>query len=345
MKKSNLLSAIFLILLLNSCSKKNSILIPPTDSSILGTIITDTQPVTIETNPTPPKRVPSRVSNHPIHQNRSIYGTTTFKLKTKLSKKVKESSGLIKVDGRLWTMNDSGGRAELYQIDEQNGRVLKRVKIINAHNRDWEALTFDDNYIYIGDVGNNRGYRRDLRIYKIPRGALKNQKSIRAEVINFNYSDQKDFTKKASRQTNFDCEAMVAYHGKLYLFSKDWGDNRTRLYELSTSVGKQIAKYKSSFNINGLVTDASINRELDILLLSTYSSILTADIWAFSNFKGENFFNGDKKKLNIKPTTAQIEGITFIGSHKAYVSSEAFRKYIFSFDASLYSLDFSGEFE
>ncbi len=345
MKKNNLLTALFLILLLNSCSKKNSISTPPIDRPLLGTIITDTQPVTIDTNPTPPKKVPNRVSNHPIHQNRSIYGTTIFKLKTELSKKVKESSGLIKVDGKLWTMNDSGGEAKLYQIDERNGRVLKSVKILNAHNRDWEALTFDDNYVYIGDVGNNRGYRRDLRIYKIPRGALKNQKSARAETITFNYSDQKDFTKKASRQTNFDCEAMVAYHGKLYLFSKDWGDNRTRLYELSTSAGKHIAKYKSSFNINGLVTDASINKELDILLLSTYSSILTADIWVFSNFKGENFFSGNKKKLNIKPMTAQIEGITFIGSHKAYVSSESFRKYIFSFNASLYSLDFSGEFE
>ncbi|SFV54846.1 hypothetical protein MNB_SV-14-52 [hydrothermal vent metagenome] len=273
-----------------------------------------------------------------------VNGTTILSKKFKLPKAVKESSALIKVDGRLWTINDSGGKAKLYQISEKDGHIIKSIRVKNAYNRDWEALTYDDNYVYIGDFGNNRGNRRDLKIYKIPRKDLKNKKSTQAQIIHFKYSDQKDFHSKP-QNNNFDCEAMVAYGGKLYLFSKNWQDEKTRLYELSTRAGKQVAKYKDSFNVQGLITDASINKELNILLLSSYSKLLSVNIWAFTNFNQANFFKGSSKKLTLNSLNAQIEGITFIDKYKAYLSSEAFSKYIFSFDATLYQIDFSREFK
>jgi len=310
----------------------------------LGTAIKHEE-ITIATPPIVAQRPsPKAIKKRPNHQNGLGKGTTLLSKVAKLPKKIKESSGLIKVDGQLWTLNDSGGKSKLYQIDEKSGKIIKSIKIRGAYNRDWEALTYDDNYVYIGDVGNNKGYRRDLKIYKIPRKALKNKKSVRAEIIHFKYSDQKSFKKLHSRQTNFDCEAMVAYHGKLYLFSKDWGDEKTRLYELSTQTGKQIAYYKDSFNIQGLVTDASVNKKLDILLLSTYSEFLNVTVWAFSNYPKENFFKGLSKKLTLNALSAQVEGITFIDNYKAYMSSEAFSKYIFSFDSALYKIDFSSEF-
>jgi len=144
---------------------------------------------------------------------------------------------------------------------------------------------------------------------------------------------------------------MVAHNGKLYLFSKNWQNQKTRLYELSSHAGKHQAKYLSTFNTQGMVTGATLNKELNILLLTTYSSFsnlnfLNVKVWAFTNFNNQNFFSGDKKRLNFRSTLqAQVEGITFTGNYKAYFSSEAFRKYIFSFDASLYELDFSEEFE
>ncbi len=280
-----------------------------------------------------------------IVRQESKRGKTTIVEKFKLPNRIRESSGLIKVDNRLWTFNDSGGRAELYQISERNGHILKTLKIQNARNRDWEDIAYDENYVYIGDFGNNRGNRRDLKVYKIPRSALRTQKSVRAEVISFRYSDQKEFKSKKNNN-NYDCEAMVAHHGKLYLFSKDWKDNKTRLYELTTQSGKHIAKYIATFNTQGMVTGASINEELDILLLTTYSSLLDVNVWAFTNYKGANFFNGDHKRLNLKtPLHAQIEGITFKDNYKAYMSSEALKKYIFSFNSMLYELDFSREFE
>jgi hypothetical protein len=95
-----------------------------------------------------------------------------------------------------------------------------------------------------------------------------------------------------------------------------------------------------------MVTGATINKELNILLLTTYSSLLNVHVWAFTNFKGKNLFNGNAKRLNFKSSLqGQVEGITFTHNYKAYLSSEAFKKYIFSFDAMLYGLDFSGEFK
>ncbi len=277
----------------------------------------------------------------PLNQNIIIKNDITLKLK--LADNIKESSGLIKLGNQLWTHNDGGDDANLYQIDESNGNILKIVNIKNATNIDWEDITYDETYVYIGDFGNNNGNRTDLKIYKVLRSDLKRETSITAEVINFNYSDQKVFDDK-----NFDCEAMVVWQNKLYLFSKNWQNKKTRLYELETSEGTHIANYKDTFDINGLVTGATINKELNILLLSTYSKTLNVNIWSFSNYTNSDFFTADSKKLTLKtPLTAQVEGITFIDKYKAYLSSESFSNtaYNISLDNNLYELDFSKEFE
>jgi hypothetical protein len=280
-------------------------------------------------------------SVEPIKNN--LPTTSKINLKFKLADKIKESSGLIKLDNQLWTHNDSGDLAKLYKIDENNGSILKVVTINNVTNIDWEDISYDDTYVYIGDFGNNNGNRTDLRIYKILRNDLKSKISITAETINFTYSDQTKFDDK-----NFDCEAMIVYQEKLYLFSKNWQNKKTRLYELETTTGTHTANYKSTFDVKALVTGASINKELDILLLTTYSSTLNINIWSFSNYTDSNFFNGDSKKLTLStPLIAQLEGITFIDNYKAYLSSEAFYNSTFkvSLDNNLYELDFSKEFE
>lgn len=315
---------------------------PITASQNQATLETPTTPRPVPTQNQPTQATPQTTQSQ--HQT-SQYGESTFHQKFKLPKKIKESSGLIKVDGKLWTFNDSGGKAELYQISEKNGRILKTLKITNARNVDWEDIAFDDSYVYIGDIGNNRGNRKNLKVYKIPRASLRTQKRVRAEVISFAYSDQKEFRSRPHKN-NYDCEAMVAHNGKLYLFSKNWQNQKTRLYELSSQAGKHKAKYLSTFNTDGMVTGASLNEEMDILLLTTYSPLLSVEVWAFTNYQNSHFFKGDKKRLNFKnPLQGQIEGVTFNGNYQAYLSSEAFSKYIFSFDASLYEVDFRREFE
>ena len=353
MNKTNLLLTSVLALLFLGCSGKT----PVTPSPRVDVPAPRTTPTPHTVQPNAPSlgrpiSVPIKVERErvpvyvpPKQQVEFKAGESYVRKKFKLPHALEESSGLIKIDNQLWTMNDSGGRAALYAIDERRGSIAKTFVVKNATNRDWEDIAYDENYVYIGDFGNNRGNSKALKVYKIPRAALRSQKSAKAEVIHFSYSDQKEFRSRPHKN-NYDCEAMVAYHGKLYLFSKNWENQKTRLYELSTIAGRQVAKYISTFNTQGMVTGASINKELDILLLTTYSPLLNVNLWAFKNFRGENFFTGDANKLHLhSPLAGQIEGVTFTDNYKAYLSSEAFSKYIFSFDAALYSLDFSGEFE
>jgi len=326
MKKILTLSLIPFTLLITNCGGSNNNSTPTEDNSNL--------PLRSDNNITIDNEIPL---------NPNIIVKNDITLKLKLVDNIKESSGLIKLDHQLWTHNDSGNDAKLYQIDENTGDILKIVKINNATNIDWEDISYDETYVYIGDFGNNNGNRTDLKVYKVLRSDLNTETSITAEVINFSYSDQNVFDDK-----NFDCEAMVTYQDKLYLFSKNWQNKKTRLYELETSEGTHIANYKYTFEINGLVTGATINKELNILLLSTYSSTLNVNIWSFSNYTDSNFFNGDSKKLTLtSPLQAQVEGITFIDKYKAYLSSESFSNttYGISLDNNLYELDFSKEFE
>jgi len=354
MNKTNILLTSILALLFLGCSGKTPVTPSPGVNTSAPRTVQRPHVVVQPTNPSlgRPISVPSReVRTHdsvvtpPKRDTRFKAGESYVRKKFKLPHALEESSGLIKIDNQLWTMNDSGGRAALYAIDERRGRITKTLTVTNATNRDWEDIAYDENYVYIGDFGNNRGNSKALKVYKIPRASLRSQKSAKAEVIHFSYSDQKDFRSRPHKN-NYDCEAMVAYHGKLYLFSKNWENQKTRLYELSTTAGKQVARYISTFNTQGMVTGASVNKELDILIVTTYSSLLNVNIWAFTNFNGENFFSGKAKKLNLKtPLAGQVEGVTFTDNYKAYLSSEAFSKYFVSFDAALYSLDFSGEFQ
>ena len=83
-----------------------------------------------------------------------------------LDERIKESSGLSLMNGRLYTFNDSGNTPELFELDKKTGNIINTLKI-DGKNKDWEALTNDGTDFYIGDFGNNAGTRKDLEIYKI----------------------------------------------------------------------------------------------------------------------------------------------------------------------------------
>lgn len=82
-----------------------------------------------------------------------------------------EASGLAvsrRRDNRLWTINDSGGDAALYMLNER-GTYLGRVGITGAVNFDWEELaTFDYEgrpHLLIADVGDNPSLRPSVTLY------------------------------------------------------------------------------------------------------------------------------------------------------------------------------------
>jgi len=263
--------------------------------------------------------------------------TVTPQILTPLAVAVNESSGLINLDGKIWTHNDSGGQPQLYEISKTDGSILRTVVIQNATNVDWEDLAADSDYVYIGDFGNNSGSRTNLKIYRISRPTLAVSNSVPAETISFSYSDQTSWDPHPN-QTDFDCEAVIAYGGFLYLFSKDWVDQKTRVYQLSDQPGTHVAQYLSTFNVLGLVTAAEILPS-GVLLLQGYSTSLIPFTWLFQGFSGISFFNGSNIKLNWN-TIAQTESISRAGNTSIYITSEKAPNPL-PFVATLFYLDLS----
>ena len=257
---------------------------------------------------------------------------------TTLSATINESSGLVNLDGEIWTHNDSGGLPALYQVNVQDGTIIRTVVVQNATNVDWEDLAMDSSYIYIGDVGNNSGSRTDLKIYRVSRADLAANNTVTAEIINYSYSDQTSWVPQPN-QTDFDCEAFIHYQDNLYLFSKDWLDQKTRMYELSDDPGTHVAQYLETFDVNGLITGAEILYPANMLALTGYSSFLMPFTWLFDDFSGTNFFNGTSQRLNWT-FLAQAEGVCTADTAGLYFSSEK-AGFPFNQNPKLFYLDIS----
>ncbi|MEF9427584.1 MAG: hypothetical protein L0956_10650 [Candidatus Mariimomonas ferrooxydans] len=151
-----------------------------------------------------------------------------------------ENSGLIYYNGRLWTINDSGGEPVLFAFDIQTGKVLQSVEVQNGINRDWESLAQDEQYIYICDVGNNYGRREVLYIYKLSKDSIpvSGSVSVNSEIITYSYAGRED--NYPMKRSAYDCEAAFTFGDSIYLFTKNWVDMSTTLYTCSKIPGSHV---------------------------------------------------------------------------------------------------------
>lgn len=244
-------------------------------------------------------------------------------LVTTMDDLVQETSGLVFFDSRLITHNDSGGEAALYEINTNNGVVSRTVEIKDASNTDWEDICDDENYIYIGDFGNNNGNRTNLRIYKILKTDYLNNAEVTAEVIRFSYADQTDFS-AAPQNTNYDAEAIISYGENLFVFTKNWKDGRTNIYKIPKAAGTYSVERVDSFDAQGLVTAGSYNILSEKVMLTGYAGI-TPFIIELTGFSNGKFSNGVIDRYNVStPTTYsfQIEAVTYFNENEYYISAE-----------------------
>jgi len=258
--------------------------------------------------------------------------------KANLNTKLNETSGLIWWNNQVWSHNDSGGEPALYAVDPATGKLIKKVTISNATNIDWEDITQDDKYIYIGDIGNNaNGNRRDLKIYKLRKSDVNSKATVKATIINFSYHDQTDFTPTPSNKTNFDCEALIAYGDSLFLFTKDWVDNKTRLYKLPKKPGTYSAIGIGELDVQGLITGAVIIAGKRVIVLTGYNAVLSPFVYLLYGFTGNHFFEANKRKVGISQSFLQAEGICAISNTDFYISNERLQT-LFTTKAKLQTL-------
>lgn len=241
-----------------------------------------------------------------------------------LESKITESSGLLYINGKLFTHTDSGNEPAIYELDAYTGKVIRTTRLKNTKNKDWEDITKDEEYIYVGDFGNNQGARTDLKIQKFKIIDLLNSSldTITADTISFHYSDQVDFT-PSNFTTNFDAEAFVSMGDSLYIFTKNWGDFKTNIYSCPKEKGNYTLNKIGSANTLGMVTGATRNEELNLVVLCGYS-FTGAFLVKLSNVNPNPFQNMQAERFTISPAgSIQVEGICYAENNKYFLSSEA----------------------
>ncbi len=239
-----------------------------------------------------------------------------------------ENSGMIFWDNLLWQFNDGGGLPVLYAMDTLTNSIVRTVKLQDAYNLDWEDIAQDESYIYVGDFGNNlNGARPKFLIYKISKSDLIGKNGnfvVKPSIIQFTYEDQPMRPVIVpSNTTDWDCEAMISFENKLFLFTKQWKGKKTVVYELSKETGFNVAFRKDSLGVGGLITGADIHVEQKRILLTGYTISGERFIYLLYDFKGSNFFSGNKRKISLLGPQ-QTESVSFIDSNNIYIGSESF---------------------
>ncbi|MDR3090472.1 MAG: hypothetical protein LBU39_11770 [Desulfobulbaceae bacterium] len=214
--------------------------------------------------------------------------------------------------GLFWTVNDSGGKPELFALNHQgrliqptNGVESVGIAVSPAKNIDWESLAADERgNLYLADIGNNLSQRRDLTIYQIaepdPRHDLF---VVPSRVITFSYPEQQTFP---DAQLRFDAEALFWLDGHLHLFTKHWKDRDNALYRLDISEKSDEARavFIGVHRLGGMVTAADATPDGRRLAVLTYGGV-----WLFARDGKGDFFTAPARWLPIR--AKQVEGIAF----------------------------------
>lgn len=205
---------------------------------------------------------------------------TAFAQTYDLPEELNEISGLeILNDSTFIAHNDGGDKPFLYLLNVK-GEIIRKVKITNAKNVDWEDIAIDEKNIYIADVGNNANERKNLVIYKVSIKKVLAKKEVEAKKIKIKYAEQKEFPPKKAN-LRFDVEAITVYKDTIFLITKSRvnpTDGRAWVYKVSTSAGEYKLKKKAEIFIGrgGFWKDAvtAVDVHGDDFYITTYNRIL-----------------------------------------------------------------------
>lgn len=243
------------------------------------------------------------------------------------------------IGNKIYAHNDGGGgvRNVIYEIDTTSGAITKTITLSGATNVDWEDITNDGTYIYIGDFGNNaNGARTNLKFYRIPIAAVNaitassgSISSTEIKQISFTYEDQpQPPSAQSGNNTEFDCEAVVHDNGYLYLFTKNWLGGNTVQYRIPATPGNHVAQKMGEFDTGEILVTSATKASNNVVLLLGYSRTAACKIFVVSGFSDMDhlFQTGNKRQINIGTALSygQIEAIVAPNQTWALISNEFF---------------------
>jgi hypothetical protein len=253
---------------------------------------------------------------------------------------IKETSGLILWNDHLYTQNDDGD-THLYELDTLTASITNSYSLPGVGNGDWEEISQDSTYIYIGDFGNNTsGNRTDLHVLRVEKSTLANVNPV-IDTIYFSYADQTDFSATTVNHTDFDCESMIVTEDSIFIFTKQWVSFQTKLYGFPNTPGTYVANAIDSCTVNGLITGATYLPEKRMIVLSAYTTSISPFFFLLYDFPDHQFFRGNKRKIGTTLTFEQAEGVATSDGLKFYLSNERFDHSPIYNDEALHIFDLS----
>lgn len=240
---------------------------------------------------------------------------------TKLDKRLKEISGLTRLnDTVLIAHNDSGDEPILYFLNLE-GEIIHQLLVSNAKNVDWEDITTDNKgSIFIADIGNNGNKRKNLKIYCVESDSLLFKNQLEARVINISYEDQEEFPPSVS-EMHYDAEALGFYSDSLFIFTKSHTqpfDGLAHVYKLPAKPGtyklkvlQKIQLKSRKFSFDALTAAEFFEDKCYVL---TYSGI---EVFSLDKgTAGEGLFVHEKRislrKLSQKEALTVNKGFIYI---------------------------------
>jgi len=280
--------------------------------------------------------------------NAQTLGTPTM-IVQELNEVIKENSGVVFHNGKLWTHNDSGTEAKIYSVDTVTGEILETKVIRGVTFKDWEDIAQSPTHLFIGDFGNNTsGKRTNMKIHRVRWEDVENPDldTIDARTISFRFNSAYYPEADAGKNdTKFDCEAMAVINDTIYLFTKNWRDQDCYVYAIPN---KANYTWNTLYPIDTLqfeymVTGADYNYATNSLALCGYtydnSGIPTSNpfITLMTNFTGNDFMSGTvETKEFTSPSSIifqstgitynQIEGITFREPGRIWFTNERYTR-------------------
>lgn len=231
-----------------------------------------------------------------------------------------EASGLAvsrTQPGVLWAHNDSG-QPVIFAVST-DGSLRSRVSVMGAKIDDWEDVAVGScpqgSCLYIGDIGDNKGDRPHITIYRVPEPKSGETTTQPAEVFSASYPDGAK-----------DAEALfIGPNNRLYIVTKGEGSPITvyRFPERLTSGATAKLERVATLAERGAKRDFRIT-DADITWDGKWVGLRTIEAAVF--YRASDLMGGSPApplEFDLAPLgEAQGEGIAFAQDGTVYLAGE-----------------------
>ena len=259
-----------------------------------------------------------------------------------------EVSGMVKsrsYPNTYWVVNDSGNGNRLFAVNNEGNNIIptfsrfsfygedaeegkeqwEGFRVLYAENIDWETMTVDDNYLYVGDVGNNFNNRRDLKVYLLSEiDPTASTQSAVIKTLPIRYPDQTEFPSIVS--PHFDSEAMFIAYGTLYFITKHRNgrggyEAGAKLYRLDTDFTEQDNELTLIESHSELlaVTGAELSPDGETLAVVSYEAL-----WLFERPReGDQWLSSNARRYALDTRTVdQVETVIWDDDQTLLLTNE-----------------------